>query len=262
MAGHDEGHRVAPDRRADRPRRLWRADMSGRPPNRWWRAQRNAQQRLPDAHLEIRADEHDPQRRRRAPCARCRRRGARRAAVASASSTKRACGQRRRMSASAAASPAVVDEADAGEPARRDHHERLAEGRGMEAVAQLEARAAALAFARAHRLVRHEEVVQATGARQAELVSWCRARWPNRAGASGRGRASPPAGKPSASAPPSGGTGGADATAKAPTCAAISSCDGWSRQRAVMKASARRDAVIVGDGAVLLEFGDRGGREV
>ena len=55
-------------------------------------------------------------------------------------------------------------------PRSRRHHQRGAERRGMEAVVDGQAFAAGLPFARRHRLVGDEQVVQPAGAGQADLV--------------------------------------------------------------------------------------------
>ena len=81
VARHHEGERVLADRGADRARGLRRADLARDVRIGRGAAHRDLQQRLPDPHLEIGADQHDaqrpvgaPQRRDRrcgAPAARC-----------------------------------------------------------------------------------------------------------------------------------------------------------------------------------------------
>ncbi len=63
---------------------------------------------------------------------------------------------------------AVVDEAEAGDAARGRHHDRLAERRGVEAVAQDEVVAAIVAGRQ--RLVRDEQVVQPARTRKPDVV--------------------------------------------------------------------------------------------
>ena len=75
------------------------------------------------------------------------------------------------MSASAASSLARVGEGEAGEAVLGDHHQRRAERRGMEAVADGDALAARLVVAGRHRLVGDEQIVQAAGTGEADLVA-------------------------------------------------------------------------------------------
>ena len=72
-------------------------------------------------------------------------------------------GERRRLAAG-------IGEGEAGEAAVGDHDQRVAEGRGMEAVADVDALAARLVGAGRHGLVGDEEIVQPAGAGQADLV--------------------------------------------------------------------------------------------
>ena len=64
----------------------------------------------------------------------------------------------------------VVDPAKTGETTFGHHGEGLAEGGGREAVAEDQSLGASLPFARRHRLVRHEEIMQASGTGEAKLV--------------------------------------------------------------------------------------------
>ena len=91
-------------------------------------------------------------------------------AVAAASSIYVAFGQRPCMSFSAARSLPVSASAKPGKSARCDDHQRRAERRGVEAVAQLQAFAAGFPFAGRHRFVRHEQIVQPAGAGQPDFV--------------------------------------------------------------------------------------------
>ena len=75
-----------------------------------------------------------------------------------------------RMSASAALLLAVVGEREPASPRSRRHHQRRAERRGVEAVADRQPFAAGFPFARRHRLVRDEQVVQPSRARQPDLI--------------------------------------------------------------------------------------------
>ena len=70
MAGHDEGDRVLADRRADGSRRVRLVDPTSHVGVGRGAGERNFEQRLPDADLEIRADEDDAERRLRPPLAR------------------------------------------------------------------------------------------------------------------------------------------------------------------------------------------------
>ena len=131
--------------------------------------ERDAQERLPDADLEIGADQHDPQGLLRLPGEGIEdapgERGGR-GLVLDILGPRPApphVGKRRRP-------VAVVDEAEPGEAALGRDQDRLAEGRGVEAEAHGEPRAAGLEVARRHRLVGDEEVVQAARAGQADLV--------------------------------------------------------------------------------------------
>ena len=74
------------------------------------------------------------------------------------------------MSASVGLLLARIGEGEAGKPAVGRHDQRRAERRGMEAVARSQALAAGLPFARRHRLVGDEQVVQPAGAGQADFV--------------------------------------------------------------------------------------------
>ena len=74
------------------------------------------------------------------------------------------------MSRSAARSLPASASARPGEPARRRHHQRHAERAGMEAVGDGQAFAARLPFARRHRLVGDEQIVQPARAGQADFV--------------------------------------------------------------------------------------------
>ena len=65
---------------------------------------------------------------------------------------------------------AGIAEGEARKPARRRHHQRDAERRGVEAIGDRQAFAAGLPFARRHRLVGDEQVVQPAGAGEADLV--------------------------------------------------------------------------------------------
>ena len=65
---------------------------------------------------------------------------------------------------------AGIAEGEARKPARRRHHQRDAERRGMEAVGDRQALAAGFPFARRHRLVGDEQVVQPARAGEADLV--------------------------------------------------------------------------------------------
>ena len=65
---------------------------------------------------------------------------------------------------------AGVGERQARKAARRHHHQRRAERAGMEAVSDRQPFAAGLPFARRHRFVRDEQIVQPAGAGQADLV--------------------------------------------------------------------------------------------
>ncbi len=64
---------------------------------------------------------------------------------------------------------ARIGEGQAGETAVAGDHDGGAERGGMKAVTQRHAGAACLPFAGRHRLVRHEQVMQPTGAGQAAV---------------------------------------------------------------------------------------------
>ena len=62
MAGHDEGNRVGANSSPDSPHRLRIADVIGDIALGDGLAEGDLQQAFPDAHLEVRADQHHPQR--------------------------------------------------------------------------------------------------------------------------------------------------------------------------------------------------------
>ena len=65
---------------------------------------------------------------------------------------------------------AGIGEREAGEAARRRHHQRHAERAGMESVGDGQAFAAGLPFAGRHRLMGDEQIVQPAGAGQADFI--------------------------------------------------------------------------------------------
>ncbi len=167
MTGDDEGDRIAPDGGPDRARRLRLADPPGDVGIGRRAAERHAEQRLPDPDLEVAADHHHPERRLRTPLA----------------GIEGARGERRgrlRVGRQRGARPAplhvgerggavpVVDEAESGEAARRGDDDRLAEGRGVEAIG--EPQAVAPVVAGRHRIMGDEEVVQPAGPGQADVI--------------------------------------------------------------------------------------------
>ena len=169
VARHHEADRVLADRGADRARGLRRAGLGGEIGIGGEPAHRDREQLLPHAHFEIGADQHHAQRLLRAPQRRIEDAprgggGGREVLDVARLRPARAHVLERR------AFLAGVGEREAGQPARRDHHQRHAERAGVEAVADGEAFAAGLPFARRHRLVRDEQIVQPAGAGQADFV--------------------------------------------------------------------------------------------
>ena len=156
---------AAPTARA----RLRLADVAGDVGVGGGAAHRDAQQRLPHPHLEVGADQHHAKRPVLAPellveDARAERRGAR--GILDVSRPRPAAahiGDRGLFLAG-------VGEREPAEAAIRRHHQRGAEQGGMEAIVNRQAFAAGFPFAGRHRLVGDEQVVQASGAGQADLV--------------------------------------------------------------------------------------------
>ena len=169
MARHHEADRVLADRGADRARRLRIADLGGDVGIGDELAHRDGQQLLPHPHLEIGADQHHAQRllgppqRRVEDAARGRRGRGEVLDIFCPRPARAHVAQRRALLAG-------VGEREAGEAARRRHHQRGAERRRMKAVGDGEAFAAGLPFARRHRFVGDEQIVQPAGAGQADLV--------------------------------------------------------------------------------------------
>ena len=169
VTGNDEGDRVSADRRADGAGGGRPADMGGDVGIGGGGAERQLEQGLPDAELEIRADHDDPERPVRSPGRRiedapCRRLGGLDILdVSCARPARLHVGERRRLLAR-------IGKGEAGKPAVGDHDQRGAEGRGVEAVAHGEPLAACLVGARRHRLVADEEIVQPAGAGEADLI--------------------------------------------------------------------------------------------
>ena len=167
MTGHDERDRIFADRGADGARGRRLADFASDVRIGGRAAHRHAEQRLPDPKLEIRADQDDAQRRVVSPeggieGAACIR--GRQALVfdqAGAGPAPRHVGERR------FAVP-VVDETETRHAARRRDHDRLAEGRGMEAVSQRQIVAPVVAGGQ--RLVGDEQVMQPARAGKADVI--------------------------------------------------------------------------------------------
>ena len=132
-------------------------------------AHRNLQQRFPYPDLEIGSDQHDAQRLVGAPA-----RGVEDAGgvgrggrhIFRIVGVRPAAGH---VLEGRALAPRIV-EGEAGKATVGDHDQGHAEGREMEAVADGQAGAACLVVARRHRLMRHEEIVQAPWPRHAELI--------------------------------------------------------------------------------------------
>src|SRR5262249_47342903 len=162
MARHHERERVLADRGADRARRARRADLGGKLGIAGDAAHRHLQQRLPDPHLEVGADQHYLERPIGAPQFRI---------EDPLRERRRTAGVRDAGGVGPAASHvdkrgvllARVRESETGEPSVGRHDQRAAERRGVEAVVDREAMAARLPFARRHGVVGDKQVVQPSG---------------------------------------------------------------------------------------------------
>ena len=192
MARHHERHRVAADGGADGARRLRVSDLVGDVGIADRAAHRDLQQRLPHPHLEIGADQHHAQRLVRPPQPRVEdalREVGGAVVVLDIGRVRPAplhVGKRRRLLAG-------IGEGKPRQPAVAGDHDRGAEWRSVEAVAQRHAGAAVLPFARRHRFMGDEQIMQPARARQPGVRARHRARWRNRAAGPWRDRASAPA---------------------------------------------------------------------
>ena len=165
MARHHERDRVFSDRGADRARRLRAFDLGRDVRIADRAAHRDFQQRLPHPHLEVGADQDHAQRLVRAPefgvedALRQRGRAGAILDIGRARPAPLHVGERGLLLAG-------IGEGKAGEAAAAGDHDRGAERRGMKSVTQRHAGAAVLPFARRHRLMGDEQIVQPSRARK------------------------------------------------------------------------------------------------
>ena len=167
MTRHDERDWIFSDRGADGARSCWFANFAGDVRIGGRAAHWNAQQGLPDPKLEIRADQDDAQRLVGAP----------KDGIEGARGVR---GGRARVLDQARSRPAarhvgerglavfLVDETKTRHAAGRGNHDRLAEGRGVEAVSQRQV--VATIVAGGQRLVGDEQVMQAARAGKADVI--------------------------------------------------------------------------------------------
>ncbi len=167
MTGHDERDRILAHRGADGARGRWLADSAGDVRIGGRAAHRHAEQRLPDPKLEIRADQDDAQRRVGSPERGIEGAARIRGGQALVLDEPGARPAPRHVGARGLAIP-VVDETETRHAARRRDHDRLAEGRGMEAVS--ERQIVAPIVARSQRLVGDEQVMQPARAGKADVI--------------------------------------------------------------------------------------------
>ena len=167
MTGDDERDRIFAHSRADGARGRWPADLAGDVRIGGRAAHRNAEQRLPDPELEIGADQDDAQRRVRPPQGGIEGAGGVRGGRALVLDEARARPAPRHVGARGLAIP-LVDEAEARHAARRRDDDRLAEGRGVEAISQRQIVAPVVAGRQ--RLVGDEQIVQPARAGEADVI--------------------------------------------------------------------------------------------
>ena len=168
--GTTKADRVLADGGADGARGGRRADFLGDPRIGGDPAHRDFQQRLPHPHLPIGADQHDAQRPVLRAIATGRRCAARSARCARHPRHSSRVGQRRFMSASAASSSPGSAKASPARPRSVAITSAVAERRGVKAEMHRQPFAARFPFARRHRFVGDEQIVQPARAGQADLI--------------------------------------------------------------------------------------------
>ncbi len=168
MAGNDEGDGVGADRRAHGAGRRRLADILRHMRIGDGLAHRDLQQALPDAHLEVRAQQHDTQRLVAVPAGRIEDPlgiGCCRGAVFHIDGVRPAP----RHILETFRLLTRIGKGAAGQPTIGDHHQRQTEWRRVKAIADLQSAALHLPLAGRHGLMRHEEIVKAAWAGHADF---------------------------------------------------------------------------------------------